>query len=700
MKTVVANKPKSIVKNGEIILLNNNLINIPSGNSELCQSRLGTIFSNLAYFGFTLSKECIKALITCSDAQVATWWSLYEPAFKEITGDNRKMDEYMVYKNFPQEVLSMSDGEYWVKQICMYVGFPQSWFTQEELDREPLNDKIKYKVLHLANENSMQNIFTKLGNLPARWTEEQSVTVKYLLTNGYTIKPSEIPFKENMIAYVKQVLDMGGTVVLNSATDVMRLAIGMSEGDITMKTNTKFKKFSRKDRRFILGLLQNTSNLNDDVARDTERWKRLLYTLHPNEYGKTYSRVCEAYNLLYNNKTETFNSKVESLLIARDISVLKMLASRPGEFMRRLSQTISIFGVDAANAFITIMPKLTVSQLLKIEGYIANVNERIFKTIAPKGNWTKLQVQNNDNRIDDVIRLKLIAEIKDVIKSKLSTKFTSVNLDEATKFIKLQTNDSDVTPYGRGTVFAIPEGVNFVRSASYWENSTGSSSSNWFDNGWNFFDQNWKSLGSCCWNATNFLNGSSIFSGDPANTYTTDGKACQMIDLYINDLAAKGVRYAVWNILCFSHIKFSQATEVYGALQWGEDAQKGKRFEPSRSQLTFQLTSDNFTKYVAYIDVVERKLVYIDANLKANVQSAQNNGAILETQMPAFVEYLNTLPSVYDLFSKLENNEEGVPVVYDDIHVNLTEGQGAYVFKPLNKENNFTQININELLSM
>ena len=246
-------------------------------------------------------------------------------------------------------------------------------------------------------------------------------------------------------------------------------------------------------------------------------------------------------------------------------------------------------------------------------------------------------------------------------------------------------------------MFPIPGNIKFIRTASYWENK--SHGNTWFDNGWNFFGENWEVKGTLCWNATDFGNKAAVFSGDPTNSKEMKGKACQLIDLYIDKLDAAGVRYAVWNILCYSGVKFSQATDVFAALQWGEDAQKGKLFEPSRCQLSFPLEGDSLTKYIAYIDIKERKLVYMDANLRGNVRSAQSNENILSEKMPAFMEYLDSIPSVYDLFKNVPKSDEGVAIVYDDKDIELKDEESAYVFKPLNDKNSFTQINLSELLS-
>ena len=241
----------------------------------------------------------------------------------------------------------------------------------------------------------------------------------------------------------------------------------------------------------------------------------------------------------------------------------------------------------------------------------------------------------------------------------------------------LPSNDGEASPYNRGTVFPIPDEVDFIRTASYWQNTKGGVT--WFDNGWNFFDKDWKDLGACCWSAVHFpgdgyprlsnkkLEGAgAIFSGDPINTAEMKGRAAQLIDLYPSKLVAQGVRYAVWNILCYSRISFSQADDVFAALMWGKDPESGKLFEPSRCQLAFPLKGDSMTKYVCVIDLVTRELIYIDANLHGQVQTAASNGKSLEANMPAFMEYIASLPTVHDLFRESVSKKAEMQVLYSD----------------------------------
>lgn len=693
-------QPVQVELTREEILIRNLLIEVPESHYELERREIATLFANLAYYGYALSAEACKRLMRLSETEVDNWWSKTEPALKAITGANRNMGEYVVYKNFPKEVLNMSLTEYWLKQILMYVGLPNEWFTEAELARIPVKENISLKILHLALPGAPEQLAQNLADQPSRWTPDQYETMRFLLLHAMIrCDEKRIPFKENQVRYAALLFTLNEPVQFDSATDVLRFAIALSDGDVTMNSNSPFRRFRRHERRRLLAMLNGTSNLEEDMARDRERWKRLMYVLHPFDYRESYPQVCEAANALYTDTFETFNSKLEKLLASSDPVSLDMLATRPGEFMHRLQHLIRLFGPQAVDVFRKVVPKLTVLQLLKTEKYIKTISNRRFRTFAPRSNWNRMQVANNTIRIPEKIRKDLLLVIAAELKERLPLLLERpVNLDPVTWSIKLPDNDAELTPYGRGTVFYIPENVTFIRTASYWQiKRTGNI---WFDNGWNFFDSQWKSCGVCCWNAVNFNSGAAIFSGDPTNSKELDGKACQMIDLYLDKLDRTTTRYAVWNILSYNGISFNKADDVFAALQWGEKAETGKLFEPARCQLAFPLRGDNLTKYIVCIDIQERNLIYLDANLKGNVQSASANAKILEELMPAFWEYIHTKPSVADLFAHAEKHKDGLPVLYSDATHTLKDKEPAYVFRPVNEQSSFTPFDLSQLLKV
>lgn len=703
--------------------------------SNLSLPEISTLMGNLTHYGYALSSNALRQLKCLSLEEATDWWKGLNPVFANITGADRNMDEHVVYKNFPTEVLDMSEAEYWFKQILMYWGLPNNLFTEEPVERGKVqNENIKFKVLQLATEDTLRKIFHSLLSVPFRWTDIQLSDAKLMAMQFHEdgVNPLEtIKFKENLVLMASFYIQKNVQCYATSLTDVLRLAAALSDSDHSLRTKVTFKRFNRQSRKFLLSMIEQclvqTPSALDDIAKRKFLWKRLLKIIHPGDYKKLFPKTVEAYDCLYHDRfKDSVMAKIEQGLKACDRSVLSVLKQRPGEFLRRLRSTIDVFGQEAVDAFAQIVPRLQMVQLLKLRGYFKVINSRRYRLFPPKGQWSKLQVVEADSRYDvpEEIRRSVMRLITQEVQSRVIKKFPIAQVDPRVTKIKIQTNDNEFAPYGRGTAFPIPTTTKFIRSASYWKQNPAVGNT-WFDNGWNFFDNSWNSKGECCWDSTHDVGAGAVFSGDPTNSKDMEGRACQMIDLYPRELRKLEIRYAVWNILCYSRVPFSKADEVLGTLQWGDNPLSGALFEPQRCQLKFELKDDNFTKYLAIIDLQSRPMqcIYIDANLAANVQSARLNGPIMSATMPGFMEYLDSLPSVASLFrgipqtavsslkSELQEQEEdqfdesnpsalGFKVLYDDDGVDLDEGEQAYVFQRRNEKNNFSLFDINDLLEL
>ncbi len=690
----------------ENILLSYGYMLLPekTGAEKASRALLGTFLSNLAYYGYVPSTEVMGYLQNASAASLKSLWTKLEKALKDNSGEGRDIGKHIVYKNFPKEVLEMDLAEYWIKQILMYIGFANELFTQEEEPRAALFEDVTMKVLHAANDFSILEIFKHLLELPVRWTELQTDHASHLL-NTYSkaftlnVDVDSVGFKENGINAAVLIIQNGGNINLSitTATDVLRLAVGLSGGDVSMRGDkVAFRKFKRSERRWLLSLIDAAKNLEDDFAARPGEWKRLLMRLHPGDFAQ-FKNVNSAYDKLYNGKLRSFASKVDPANIAK--KDLSLLATRPGEFLRRFHTMYELFGKDAVDAFLVVIPKLSTQQLVKFRKYLETINTRSFLLYPPKGNWGRVKLAVKDKKAIAKTHLATLNKNIDAVLADRLEELVpeGIQLDASAELVKLQTNDQKLASYGRGTVFPIPANINFIRAASYWGDKRASSYGNtWMDNGFNFFDENWNAYGTICWNTVRPHGDACAFSGDPTNSKTADGKVCQVIDLYIDKLVARGVRYAVWNILSFNNIPFDDVNDIFASLQWGENALSGKVYEPSRAQMEFQVTGQNKTKYIAYIDLVERKLVYIDANLKGQVNSAVSNERSLSETMPAFVEYLDSLPSVFDLFRAAKRGT--VPVTFSDKDIPIVT-ESAYVFRPENPDNTFKKLDLNAILS-
>jgi len=690
--------------NATNILLRHNLIDITPTSGEDIQlagdEARATVLMNLAYYGRGLSTEGYKAFLQLGKGSIVDFWARIEPELKDITGADRKMGDFVVYKNFPKEVLDKDAAAYWIPQLLMYWGFPKDYFTDPVVARPKMDKQPAVTVLKLSKKDTLKSILDSHVQSPARWKDQEFQEVVFL-SETLPVNFAKLVFKENLVKLATHFMTSGRKVNITTATDVLRLAAGLSDGDVSLRTKFKFKSFKKPMRRFLLSILEGCANLEEDVARRPELFKRLLHNLHAGDFKRSYPRVIKVADDLYKDRLVTFNGKVESMLLAKNSEVLDVLSTRPGDFRRRLVHTLDLFGKQAAQAFTSadVLSKLTVNQLVATRSFLGMANERKARIFPPKGNWSLAKF--GEPRPVTKSSLKIIDK---ALAAALRERVPAVGvLDPATSKVKLP-NNGEEGPYTRGTVFPIPEGTDFIRTASYWNvNAKGYT---WFDNGWNFFSDDWKPVGACCWSSPKFpghrwdmkandQNTGAVFSGDPT---IAKGKACQMIDLYPEQLRAAGVRYAVWSVLCYSGMTFNDAEEVFAAFQWGKDANKGRLFEPARCQLAIPLKGQQLTKYVVLIDLDKNEMIYLDAGLKSSVRSAESNGPLLQKNLPAFMEYIKALPSVHDLFRESVDAGSNTKILYSDKDASL-RGESAYVFKQENKDSKYKSVDLNGLLA-
>lgn len=665
------------------ILIANGYIDIARAHTGNSDRKVATILSNIAKYGFALDKNAFAIL---PHTNLRNWWKVVEPILKNISGSHKDIASAVVYKNFPKEVLEMSAAKQIMHQYMIYMGIPVKFISEDETPREPLGEMTKLKVLSLADTTTPVKIFSNLKSLPSRWSDNQSEWAKKLYI-GNGIVASDFGFKENAIDLMVANFATANFAA-SSATDVLRLSAGLSDGDLSLRTKTKFRKFSRSERQRLLGYL-NEQSLEEDFASRPEQWKRLLSRLHPGDY-KQYPNVIAAYDDLYNRRTKTFNSKIDQKTLTVDM--LDVLCQRPGTYVRNFMKFYSKFPNETVNKFLTIVDKLNIRQLLYFSKYVETINTRKEMMYPPKSNWAQVKIFLNKKKISTEHVEILTNGMGEILKSKLLEKYPEgFSLGANLTNIKFQTNDQKLAEFGRGTVFPLADNTKFIRSASYWEVSD--KGTVWYDNGFNFFNKNWAPLTACSWNHQHVYGKAAIMSGDPLVNGSKNKKAgCQIIDLYIDQLIAHGVRYAVWNILCYSHKKFSE-NYVLGTLQCGENPETGKLYDPARAQFVFPLKSDSFSSYLAYIDLEKREIVYMDAPLAANVSSAEKNGNTLNEKMPPYIEYMNAQPSVYDL---LKHAPGTIPALYTDNDVSVSDK--AFVFKPENTDNVYEKITLADLL--
>src|SRR5262245_37629093 len=153
--------------------------------------------------------------------------------------------------------------------------------------------KERVKVLHLGKslpEEALALYHSLAGSaIPLNDSDRELLTrlAEVCLSDP---QPELIPVRENraVINFVR--VNNDRIPVLDTPTDILRLACALSGGDVTLVEKTKFKSFPRKVRHLLMTaldcLIENQPAKLADVNQYREPWKRLGERLHPHEYSR------------------------------------------------------------------------------------------------------------------------------------------------------------------------------------------------------------------------------------------------------------------------------------------------------------------------------------------------------------------------------------------------------------------------------
>ena len=133
---------------------------------------------------------------------------------------------------------------------------------------------------------------------------------------------------------------------IKTATDVLRVAVALSDGDVSLAEPAKFTNFKRRERKWLLACLEQCGSPMEDMLRWPEPWKRLGERLHPGDYAAQFPKSYTAFDVLRNDKPcITFNSRIEHSLCHREFAAaLNLLKDRPGDLTRRLDHLLRLGG--------------------------------------------------------------------------------------------------------------------------------------------------------------------------------------------------------------------------------------------------------------------------------------------------------------------------------------------------------------------
>lgn len=648
----------------EIFLRRKNKLLVSPGTGTLPDAYTATLLKNIEPLGYTFSKDLVDCVKTFSVDEVGAFHHELVDALKKIVGANVRYEP--MYPNFPLQVMKASESELYFNAFMHYLG---DWigarimpvYTREK--REELRDTIKLKVIDLGTAAEFENIFSRLVMAKTSISETDKKDLQWFVINFrediVRLLPEVIPHKEKL-AYVGAQLLLGTnagaelvTKYCKTATDVLRIAVAMSNGDVSLAENTKFKAFSRRERKLVLSLLEPFSHSFDEFIKYKEVWIRLGERLHPFEYKKKFPKCFVAFDLIRNDRPyQTFYSKVESAIMANDNQLaMSLLSERPGELARRVDYLLRLSNEPKTvlHSFGAIVSKVSTAVLLQLLTHFQHRNEpRDLRVFFPKGNASKaMAIPYNLPPIDIVISNEVINICREQLIQRFSqlpglgNVFLEDQLKNYTVPFSLRSTSKALKTISRGSRLPLLDG-NTLRFFIWWKDGKDRTdidlSAVGLDDNHNFktvlayYDL--KNLGG-------------HHSGDI--TSAPEG-ASEFIDIDIDKFIEFGIRYVMMSVHSFTNQPFCDLPECFAGLMVRQFPNSGEVYDPKTVENKIDITANTKVCIPMIIDLKERQIIWADLALtkSPSVNNVHGNLPAITILNKAMTSLVKT--SLYDLF--------------------------------------------------
>lgn len=666
-------------KNRVFINDNDMLKSLSGAAGEKNKQIVATMNKNIEVFGYTMSEALFDKLVHMKAKSREVVYDILVNGLKEITGADKVYNP--MYPNFPESVMKKDDFELYFNAIVHYWSFGTLLPYEEKEERAPLFNTAKVKVLEAGSFNDLNDIFNNLCASKTSLSKNDVDDMIFILNSVKVTLPDEIPFKENAACVCRLLVDTGvdtdGSLCkkyVKTATDILRLITAMSDGDVSLAENTKFRNLKRSERRIIMNLLAGCGNAAEDMNRYAGRWIRVGEKLHPGEFAKNerYTKVVQAFGVIRNDgKIQSFAGKVDAAVASGDVNaVVSLLKKRPGEFARRIDFLLRTFDKDADRktvimGFASVAKDVSSTVLLQVrEHFINKLNGNDdMRVFFPKGNLARsYYVKNNKTETVSEDAMKMVIAVCEsaLVNIYGNREFLGkVYIDEALKnytvSFSLRSAGKTMTAVSRGSRIAIDDSAKIIRPFIWWTNTKDNIID--VDLSIAVFADDWNCLEHVSYSNLESSRFGICHSGDITNGGPVDGEGvAEFIDLDIEKALSAGARYAVFNVYNFSNENFSKMEHAAFGFMTRNDMKIGEIFEPSTVKQRMDLASATTTCIPVIFDLKERVFVWCDMALTADHVRAGYGGINVESNLPSVVVTCKAIvdvkkPNLYDLFT-------------------------------------------------
>ena len=634
-------------------------------NETLSIEELATLIKKFEGYGHIFSKELAIAI---SKEERNVIIDKLKSVIKVIENFKSDKDYVVFYKNFPDEVINMSEVELYINQILHYwIGYLPS--NSENIIKEDVEPSklVKATELKLIDDEIIEKLFIDLLSSNVTLSEQYLDDV-CVLTHSKSVEELEnymeyIQMKETLTTLSSYVLRKKGVLIGNfkTATDILRLIAKISKAELNNK-HIHFAYFSRTKLSQLMNKLEDLKNIMPDINRYSKPWHSFFKLYAKKINFNKYPKVRKVVDMLFGDISYiTERGKINEQM--------KKLPTMSEEDLDNFVKKFTIFYGDYVREILSLLNKANENQyeklLIGLENCVTKVNTRILfqlydrvinlqekdnlvpRLVNSKGKWRRLKESIN---LSDELLNRVLEIVEDGIKIQLKEKenLGKVYIDEDYKNIMLTTSEKDsnvsLRPMTRGSRIAFNPNAEVLRFFVAWKNLDEKIMKEFkvkygrvdIDLSALSFDKDFKFK-----RVVAYYNQKEMgfaFSGD-----ITDAPqgALEYIDIYDLEKQKKnGTRYILMQIRSYNGYTFKEINSVYAGVMelTSNEAKEKKNMYSTAITQGFQIMSPQITTNTILVDLVKFEYVWLDMNM-ANYKVDTFQNSLTYEEIP----YLNDL---------------------------------------------------------
>lgn len=656
----------------------------------------------LGSFGYTLSGKLFTALTNTHPDNVASLRNSVHRALFRITGSN--LDYKPLFANFPHYV--PSDVDFLNDRLFRLLQDEMSSFNSNEVivldcghvvdadckdhynacpiclspssqlagNDTPTGDEPRHIALKVID--ALDNVGAEISRLvmrPSSLTDDEKKILNQLVQQGEVpaLEINSAIYKENLPFVYRMVGAEAVKPAISGATDILRIAAYISDekADLTLKEKIGFR-LPNADRRALLELVDSAGkNIAEDLLRHRGLWlslSRLLKPCTPKNAAR-YPNAAAAFGALRNSpkSIQTFNRSAEKVIRDKNATgedIANALKSRAGEFGRKIDLMlrraqdpqviIDILEKDVASKM---APKTLLELAIYFSRGLRSSNGK--RAIFPKGNVNRMKVLDDSRgEIPEIVQNKvaeiLIAAYQGTIKERNLEPLDRVFIDPSLRDIVLPINARGASSVSVGNMVskgsAIPFDAPVLRAFIYWH-ETPSSGRVDLDISAAMLSENFEERGTVYFGGFGAFGDTVTFSGDITSA---PRGASEFIDIKVADFVAQfpDTRYIAISAYSYTGQKINDYT-AFGGFMGRDKAMSGEVYDPATVAHRFNMQCDQASHHPYVIDIVDKKIIYIDMPLKNRYSGASVTNGINTTKVltEIAVNLRTTKPTAYDV---------------------------------------------------